>query len=297
MNTNGISYKESKTYVENGVTYMIFVNILLDDECNNGVCSWSVTGNMFERRKNGRFAFHSGGCIHDEITRHFPSLSKFVSLHMCDCYGAPLYAVENGFYLIGKEPKEKVMDYLRVTEEEYGTLHDAPDKACFKYLLYTMGIVNRWEDEANEAIRELEALTGRKWVNPYSSGKEQRHIEPLTVEESAEMTKRMEQGYYTPEAMRKRKKEAERAAYEKKRAEIIAECEKSVTRLEEEKAVKLYILDSGLPVDNVIYYTHNKKAVFNWLEYKDKISQEDFIDFLNMVDYSKLPEGVTFNIK
>lgn len=60
------------------------------------------------------------------------------------------------------------------------------------------------------------------------------------------------------------------------------------------KTVKLYILDSGLSVDN---YNDRKEVVFNWLEYKDKISQDVFIDFLNNVDYSKLPKGITFKIR
>ena len=160
-----------------------------------------------------------------------------------------------------------------------------------------MGIVSRWNEEAKEAVRELEALTGNEWVNPYGYDKERKHITAFTDEEAAEMNKMIDSGYYTPEAMRERKEEAARKAYEKKRAEIIAECEKKVSKLEEEKTVKLYILDSGLSVDNVIYYEHKKEVVFNWLDYKDKISQEDFIDFLNNVDYSKLPEGIIFNIK
>ena len=73
--------------------------------------------------------------------------------------------------------------------------------------------------------------------------------------------------------------------------------EKKVSRLEEEKTVKLYILDSKLSIDNVIYYADRKEVVFNWLEYRDKIGQEIFIDFLNNVDYSKLPEGITFKMK
>lgn len=216
---------------------------------------------------------------------------------MCDCYVAPLYAVENGFYLIGKESKEKVIDYLRVTEEEYNVLRGASDKAYFKYILYTMGIVSRWNEEAKEAVKELETLTDNEWVNPYEHDKERKHITAFTDEEAAEMNKRIASGYYTPEAMKERKEEATRKAYEAKRAEIIAECENEVSKLEEKKTVKLYILDFGLPVDNVIYYEHKKEVVFNWLDYKDKISQEDFTDFLNSVDYSKLPEGITFNIK
>lgn len=297
MKAKELNFKASKNYVENGVTYRIDVKIQLADECKNGVCHWSVTADIYEGKRNGRFVNVGGGCCHNEILKHYPEFSKFVSLHLCDCYGAPMYAVENGFYLIGKESKEKVTDYLRITEEEYNALHHSEDKQYFKYLIYTMGIVNRWNEEAKAAIKELEALTENEWVNPYEYYKERKHIEAFTDEEAAEMNKRIDSGYYTPEAMKERKEEAARKAYEKKRAEIIAECEKKVLKMEEEKTVKLYILDSGLPVENVIYYESRKEAVFNWLDYKEKVSQEDFIDFLNSVDYSKLPEGITFNIK
>lgn len=133
MKTNKLSYTASKNYVENGVTYRIDVKIQLADECNNRVCSWSITADIYEKRKNGCFVRCFGGCCHNEILKHFPEFSKFVSLHLCDCYGVPLYAVENGFYLIGKESKEKVMDYLRVTEEEYNALRQVSDKQYFKY--------------------------------------------------------------------------------------------------------------------------------------------------------------------
>lgn len=297
MKTNKLSYTASKNYVENGTTCRIDVKIQFADECKNGVCSWSITADIYGKRQNGRFVWCSGGCCHDEISKHFPEFSKFVALHLSDCYGAPLYAVENGYCHMKNSSKETVIDYLRVTEEEYNVLRDASDEAYFKYLLYSMGIVNRWNEEAKEAVKELEALTGNEWVNPYEYDKERKHIEAFTDEEAAEMNKRIDSGYYTPEAMKERKEKAAQKAYEKKRAEIIAECERKVSKLEEEKTVKLYILDSGLPVDNVIYYEHKKEVVFNWLEYKDKISQDVFIDFLNNVDYSKLPKGITFKIK
>ena len=110
-------------------------------------------------------------------------------------------------------------------------------------------------------------------------------------------TSKIETGYYTPEAITARKEEARKNAIEKKRNEIISRCASAVRKAETERNVLLYIIDSGLSVDNVIYYDHTNKVVFNWLDYKDKISQGDFVDFLNNVDYSKLPEGITFEIK
>lgn len=297
MKTNILSYTASKNYVENGTTYRIDVKIQLADECKNGVCHWSITADIYGKRQNGRFVWCSGGCCHNEISKHFPEFSKFVALHLSDCYGAPLYAVENGYYHMKNSSKETVIDYLRITETEYNLLCQSGDKQYFKYLLYSMGIVNRWNEESKAAIKDLEALTGNEWVNPYEYDKERKHIEAFTDEEAAEFNERIESGYYTPEAIQARKKAESRRAYEVKRAEIISDYEKKVSRLEEEKTVKLYILDSGLSIDNVIYYADRKEVVFNWLEYRDKIGQEIFIDFLNNVDYSKLPEGITFKMK
>lgn len=297
MKTNILSYTASKNYSGNGTNYRIEVKVQLLDECKNGVCSWSVTADIYEKRINGRVLNVGGGCCHEEILKHFPEFKQFVNLHLCDCYGAPLYAVENGCYHMKNSSKETVIDYLRITETEYNLLCQSGDEQHFKYLLYAMGIVNRWNEESKAAIKDLEALTGNEWVNPYEYDKERKHIEAFTDEEAAEFNERIESGYYTPEAIQARKKAESRRAYEVKRAEIISDYEKKVSRLEEEKTVKLYILDSGLSIDNVIYYADRKEVVFNWLEYKDKIGQEFFIDFLNNVDYSKLPEGITFKMK
>lgn len=239
MKTNILSYTASKNYVENGTTYRIDVKIQLTDECKNGVCHWSITADIYGKRQNGRFVWCSGGCCHNEISKHFPEFSKFVALHLSDCYGAPLYAVENGYYHMKNSSKETVIDYLRVTEEEYNVLHNAYDENHFKYLLYSIGVISRWNEEAKAAIKELEALTGNEWVNPYEYDKERKHIEAFTDEEAAEFNERIESGYYTPEAIQARKKAESRRAYEVKRAEIISDYEKKVSRLEEGKTVKL----------------------------------------------------------
>lgn len=231
MKTNILSYTASKNYVENGITYRIDVKIQLTDECKNGVCHWSITADIYGKRQNGRFVWCSGGCCHNEISKHFPEFSKFVALHLSDCYGAPLYAVENGYYHMKNSSKETVIDYLRITETEYNLLCQSGDKQHFKYLLYAMGIVNRWNEESKAAIKDLEALTGNEWVNPYEYDKERKHIEAFTDEEAAEFNERIESGYYTPEAIQARKKAESRRAYEVKRAEIISDYEKKVLRL------------------------------------------------------------------
>lgn len=190
MKTNILSYTASKNYVENGTTYRIDVKIQLTDECKNGVCHWSVTADIYEKRKNGRVLNVCGGCCHEEILKHFPEFKQFVNLHLSDCYGAPLYAVENGYYHMKNSSKETVMDYLRITETEYNLLCQSEDEQYFRYLLYSMGIVNRWNEESRTAIKDLEALTGNEWVNPYEYDKERKHIEAFTDEEAAEFNER-----------------------------------------------------------------------------------------------------------
>lgn len=59
----------------------------------------------------------------------------------------------------------------------------------------------------------------------------------------------------------------------------------------------LYIFDSGISTENVIYYDHTNTARFNWKDYDKKVSQEEFCDFINSVDYSQLPKGIKFEIK
>ena len=33
---------------------------------------------------------------------------------------------------------------------------------------------------------------------------------------------------------------------------------------------------------------------FNWLDYKEQITQEQFVDFVNNLEYDKLPDGIQF---
>lgn len=84
---------------------------------------------------------------------------------------------------------------------------------------------------------------------------------------------------------------------EEERANICARYDKKIEEAEREKKVMLYIFDSGISIDNVTYYDHTNKVVFNWKDYDKKISQEEFVDFINKVDYSQLPEGIEFEIK
>lgn len=163
-------------------------------------------------------------------------------------------------------------------------------------LLYTLGIVERWKRESNEAIKKLEELTGQIWENPYKPENE-RFTLKLTDEERTTITNRINEGYYRPEAVQARKDEEKRKAYEKKRAEIINDCKKKQQKAENEKRVMLAVLDAGLSVCNVIYYDHSNELVFNWKDYETKVTENDFNKFVSSVNRSLLPAGITFKMK
>ena len=297
MERKNLSYNVTKIYVENGVTYKMDVRISLGDFCKNGICDWSITADIYEKRRNERYVYVSGGCRHEEILKYFPEFKLFVNLHLSNHYGQPMYPVENGFYHLKNSDKEKTMNYLRITETEYNTLRDsAEDKVYFTYLLYTIGIVDRWKKESMEAIKQLEALTGNTWENPYKPESE-RFALRLTDGERTLIENRIKEGYYTSEAIQARKDQKKREEYEKKRSEIIAACEKSIQEAENKKLVMLAVLDAGISLKNAIYYNHSNELAFNWNDYEEKVTQEQFDKFVNTVDKTKLPENITFKLK
>lgn len=297
METKNLSYNVTKFYVENGITYKMNVRISLDDCCKNGVYDWSITADIYEKRRNGRFVWCAGGYCHEEILKYFPEFKTFIDLHLCNHYGQPMYPVENGFCHLKNSDKETTINYLRITESEYNVLRDsAEDKGYFTYLLYTLGIVDRWEQESLKAIKQLEALTGNTWKNPYKPENE-RLVLKLTNEERTLIENRIKDGYYTSEAIQERKDQKKREEYEKKRNEIIADCEKEIQNAENRKLVMLAVLATGIPIKNVIYYNHTNELVFNWNDYEEKVTQEHFDRFVNAVDKTKLPENITFKSK
>lgn len=166
----------------------------------------------------------------------------------------------------------------------------------FKYLLFNLGIVDRWKRESDELIAELENLCGKKWVNPYKPEKE-RFTLTLTDEERSLIEERIEAGYYSTENIEKRREEAHKAKMAEKRAKICEQYDKEIRKAEVGKKVMLCVLDYGLNVDNVIYYNHNNTLRFNWVDYGEKITKEEFDNFVNNVDRSQLPEGIKFELK
>ena len=271
----------------------IEVKINLSDDCKNGIYHFSITADIYELRANGRYMYVSGGCQHEEIKKHFPEFSDFIRLHLSNVYGQPMYTVENGLYYLQSKGVEGCAEYLRISTELASQL--SKEKDYFKYQLFTLGIVDQWKSEADAAIKHLEELTGKRFVNPYEPENE-KFVLRITDEEKQTIQAAINAGYYTPQAIQEKEKAKQDADRAKRRAEIVKRYDEKIRENEIEKAVYLYIFDQLGTTDNIIYYSHSNRISFNWQSY-GKMWTQEFINFVNGADMSALPEGVKFEIK
>lgn len=236
------------------------VIIELGDDCHNGNCDFSITATGY-RKEKGRWVLEFGGCCHDEILKRFPEFAPFVALHLSSSKGVPMYAVENGRYILEKEGVEKCAEYLRISVDTARQL-DSTNKDLFKYQLFALGIVEKWEKEAKEAIAQLEGLCGYS----FEDYEEPRHSLVLTDEEREEVERKISEGFFTPEAVAKRKEEKERKEREEKRAKLVQYYDDKIRKYETEREIMTLIFDTFGTDRNVIYYDHRNTIAFNWSE-------------------------------
>lgn len=251
---NKLTYLSTKFFTENKEEYRMTVTVSLDDDCHNNMCDWSVTADIRQENQQGTYVEYMGGCCHDEVAKYFPELAKFISLHLCNHYGAPMYPVENGIYHVRRSGMSVAMEYLRISKQECVELYKASeDKLYFKYLLFNLGIVDRWKRESEELIAELEKLCGKKWVNPYKP-EEERFVLTLTDEERLLIEERIKAGYYSAESIEKRREETHKAEMLKKRAEICEQYDKKIRQAEAENCGGLCRQCTGAPSFGTVWW-------------------------------------------
>ena len=267
------------------------IDVKLHDECKNKLCDFSITGSIdLQRRGNRLDPCLTCGCIHEEITKYYPELRKYIPLHLCDHNGVPMYPVENGIYHINNSSKEIAMEYLRITEDEYNVLSMcAIDKAAFKYQLFMLGIVDRWKQEADDFISFLESKTHAVWENPYTES-EERHRFYLTDEEKKDMEQKIASNFFSEENLKNIAKKIEDDALQQKRKTIIDRYNEKTKKARIDRDVHLCLVNAGLDEFDAIYYDHLNELVFNLTSHK--VSRERFERFLKEADRSLLPMDV-----
>lgn len=289
---NNIAFSKSKTFQENGISCKIIANISINDDCNNGIFDFSVTGKILNLLSNNRDKTIMCGRIDKEIIKHFPELEIFISLANCNIHGYPTHLIENGIYFIKMNEMDNAKSWLRISDEELQKIakyYEYPE--YIKYLLFTMGIFDRYQFQADNAIAIAEEISGKKFINPYSIDEERFTVKPFTTEEINTISKHINNGYYSDTAIEQRK--IEKIAKERKlKIETINNAfNNTVKYAEKTRDIKMYMLD--FPLTNWIYYESSNTIGFNWASCEKKVTQADWDEF---VKTHKKPDNLDFKV-
>lgn len=284
MKTNNLTFRATKVAGNKEIT----VKIRLNDECKNGHQDFAITADIYQagKPKTDRY-FISGGCCHEEILKYFPEFKIFVDLHLCDYKGIPMHAAANMHYHMNsdKMTEQSFCEYYRITAGQYNLLQGAHSKTHFAILLAQSPIISQWENQANEAIKLLEELTGNEFI----IDSQRTQLTMPTAEEINTELQRIKDGYYNTEAINQRE-EARKIEEIKK---ISDDFDSKVKDLLTEKRTMLEVLKKGgtKALKNCIYYSHTKQLKFNWRGY-DNLPQEEVNSIIATLE---LPEGVTIH--
>lgn len=251
--------------------WTIKVEIRLNDECKNWHSEFAIT---WEIRSN-RWIFESCWCIHEEIIEYFPHLKPIIDLHLSDCNGVPMYAIENWMYRM-KQDLQKWLDYLRIKnisdiqKETLKAISDLWDWDMFYTVINWLWLCKQRKEEADEAIKLV-------WLERTEEMKA-REIKNKIV--------------YVPEV-----DEIKRLVNVKKQNEIekikndeIKRYKEKISKEKRSHEIKIAMLEITLN-DNWIYYNHTNNIKFNWKNYWDNFPKECIDDVI------KLSEKMKFNIE
>ena len=297
--TNNLIYTATKKVINKfDDKFDIVVTVRLNDECKNGHQDFSITGTTYKPGLRSDRATLSGGCIHDEILKHFPEFKIFIDLHLCDFNGVHMYIVENGFHhlkhgfnniLINSDNFiSKFCNYYDITPKEYNNIKDSVNKIDFYLRLTTYtNYINRRKEKANKAREMMEELTGKQFLND----SKRTQLNAPSDEDIKEFNKQVESGYFLPKAVRARERAKARQIIDKK----IIDVQKEIKSLKNEiEAIKALFKVGGLKaINNHIFYNHTQTISLNWKGYEEQMTTQEL---KYIFDAIKLPEGVKIEI-
>lgn len=150
-------FKARRKFREDGFMKTIIVKVRFDDDCKNGHNTFSITGEIWNPTRPSDC--ESCGCIHDEITKHFPELAHLIKWHMVSTDGPMHYL--SAAYLAGDRDHWG----LRKGEAHLGPEHQdhrirvgdspIPHKLGNKFTRWLLAELDKPEREGNFMVLEV----------------------------------------------------------------------------------------------------------------------------------------------
>lgn len=292
-----LKYKAEKIYEEDNIKYKTEVNIILTSEGG-----WSVTGGILEQAKNGKWTDHSFGRLDKDIIKHFPDLKDFVMFSLFYSWNGLNYMalVSNPMYAFKEDGLSAGRDMLQIDGKTAEKLYEASlidDKPYYIWLLLEEGIIDRQKTMSDALIKRLEDLCKAKWERPVFEKWDTFSIEELGEDEKGIIEERIKSGYYSRSNIQKIIKERKDRERDERRKETWQRYKEGLKRLKGRMLIDMCLIDFDIPTSGAIYYDHSNELVFNWTYSSEKITREEFDDFVKNVDKKKLPKGIKMIFK
>jgi len=289
MKTNNIGRTETMRIEK----FIITIKARLNDECNNGHEDFGLTYDMWENVVSNK-TWCAGGCAagnDDPIVRKAIrtfGLEPVERVHLSDMNGVPMCPTANAIYHAKNSGFEVFRDYLRLTDEEAKQAFCIDDELGLYVWLLDNGIIDRWKNEANEAIKAI--INGRDIEFESTATKKQGHwYFKHDVTEGAIRAQRdlIRDGYYTPERYgQHRENETLNACMQSLNNSMVC-LQRRIDETEMDIKFKCALRDiicehvaefkkPILLIDNSIFYQHKNEIAFNWRNFSDKVNDEDY---------------------
>lgn len=207
-----------------------------------------------------------------------------------------MYATGNGFYHLKSgfnrtkpndpEFETEFCEYYRITKDQFNILKTSHTETQYFMHLEALKIFDQWKQQAAEAIKLLEDMTGLKFESKATRPDYERIKHEALIQQEKE---RIESGYYKPEAIEARRQDAIKA----KIKELKSEADKKIKTIKDELSIRtqLFIIGGQRFTDGSIVYNHSKKVAFNWRGYGEPLTDVEMLTIkYNLV----LPKGYTY---
>lgn len=263
---------------EGGKCYSFAYYIGLNDDCKNGHLTFSFTGEIKVKKRNGRFYTYISGAIADIIAYFKPELEKFNRLHGFNHLGQPMFIDNIRFHINEGKTNEQIAEMYNISNlEAIEILRNASDnKDLFYYLVFRLGVAENWENLASEAIQEIEKRNGSKLK---IEGKDR--VYKQLLKEDCEVLENLYQLGYASNAQKELRDKARKEDQKQKELkEIEEERNKAIAIAQKEYEIKKAVVSFGISWINVIFYDHSNKLCFNYSDCYKKIPSDLINEFI-----------------